>query len=95
MQNETLLNSTGPKVDALRKRFPIFSEIPTYIERRDDSIYREWEAKLTKLYLDHEHAKKLLGRWTEWARAHGYDVGILDDTRAFLFVPNKSDMPST
>ena len=47
-------------------------------------MYREWEAKLTKLYLDHEHAKGLLRRWHEWARAHGQDTGILDDTRAFL-----------
>lgn len=47
-------------------------------------MYREWEAKLSKLYLDHQHAKELLRRWREWARAHGHDIGILDDTRAFF-----------
>jgi hypothetical protein len=57
MPNETPLDSTGKKVDALPKRLPNYKEIPSYIERADDSLYREWEAKLTKLYLDHERLK--------------------------------------
>ena len=32
-----------------------------------------------------DHARQLLRRWCDWARAHGHDTGILDDTRAFLF----------
>lgn len=30
------------------------------------------------------HAVELLRRWADWARAHGHDNGIWDDTRAFL-----------
>lgn len=86
MPNKTPLDSTVKKVDALPKRLPNYKEIPSYIERVDDSMYREWEAKLTKLYLNHEAAKILLHRWHEWARAHGHEIGVLDDTRAFLFV---------
>ena len=78
MQNVTQPRSTEQKADAPAK------SPPSYIERPNDSMYREWEVKLTKFYLDHEHAKGLLRRWHEWARAHGHDTGILDDTRAFL-----------
>jgi hypothetical protein len=84
MPNETLPESTGPKADARAKTLTSFREIPSYIERPDDAMIREWEAKLSRLYLDHEHAKRLLRRWHDWARAHGHDIGILDDTRAFL-----------
>ena len=84
MQNVTQPRSTEQKADAPAKSPPSYQEIPSYIERPNDSMYREWEAKLTKLYLDHEHAKGLLRRWHEWARAHGHDTGILDDTRTFL-----------
>ena len=33
---------------------------------------------------EYDHARELLRRWVDWARAHGHDVGMLDDTRAFL-----------
>lgn len=84
MPNETPLESTEPKAGARAKTLPNYREIPSYIERPNDAMSREWEAKLSRLYLNHEHAKRLLLRWHEWARAHGHDIGILDDTRAFL-----------
>ena len=40
--------------------------------------------ELERVRTSHEHARQLLLRWRDWARAHGYDIGILDDTRTFL-----------
>ena len=41
--------------------------------------------ELERVQASDDHARQLLHRWHEWARAHGHDIGILDDTRAFLF----------
>lgn len=44
------------------------------------------------------HALELLKRWIEWARAHGHENGILDDSREFMkrasFPLDTQSMPS-
>jgi hypothetical protein len=46
---------------------------------------RELEKEAKKLTPPSEsHAVELLRRWADWARAHGHDHGIWDDTRSFL-----------
>lgn len=85
----------GPKVDAPEN-------IPTHLrplylfEPHEPSLSdrtREFEKRMANIYLRGLAAEKLLVRWADWARAHGYDVGMLDDTRAFLSVPNPGDEP--
>ena len=51
-------------------------------------LTREFEQRMANIYWRGIAAEKLLARWAEWARAHGHDVGMLDDTRAFLSLPN-------
>lgn len=92
MQNETQPRSTEQKADAPAKNLPSYREIPSYIERPNDAMYQEWEAKISRLYHDHEYTKELLRRWHEWARAHGHDIGILEDTRAFLLRTKQNEL---
>jgi predicted butyrate kinase (DUF1464 family) len=40
--------------------------------------------KLRDMAFYTEHAVSLLCRWSEWARMHGHDIGIADDTRDLL-----------
>lgn len=50
----------------------------------DHPCCRETLLEATRAIERGEYAVRLLTRWHEWARAHGHDNGIMDDTRAFL-----------
>ena len=58
------------------------------VEALIDQAHDDLEAVLFSLVAKREAATILLMRWAEWARAHNHDVGMLDDTRAFLSLPN-------
>ena len=60
------------------------ADVGALIEQSQNDL----ETVLFSLVGERDAARNLLVRWADWARAHGHDVGMLDDTRAFLSLPN-------
>lgn len=70
-------------------RWPDFHGLHLYRVAAFDALERLDELDAT----EENHARELLTRWADWARAHGHDVGMLDDTRAFLSAANAQSEP--